>query len=248
VIPQRRAQTADQPTLYDSGSVPHQGAPKAEGTLPAKNTTRLELDHRRSTAKLEERRSELAMSALSTIARRGFANTSLRDIANDSPYSSAVLHYYFADKWELVAQCLAIFSEDRAALVAAVLDGASTAESFRTRLAKVVTDGIRKNSDGYVMWYDLRSQVRVSPELADAVARIEEGRMKGAYSLSLRHAELMGSALVISEETNYALGDGLVQRAVNRHAAGERGALAWLAREIPRFLMVSAGATFTPTK
>ena len=92
--------------------------------MPAKNTTRLELDHHRSTAKLEERRSELAMSALSTIARRGFANTSLRDIANDSPYSSGVLHYYFADKWELVAHCLAIFSEDRAALVANVLKGA----------------------------------------------------------------------------------------------------------------------------
>ena len=217
--------------------------PKAEDPLPAKNTSEARARATsRSTAKLEERRAELARSALSTIARRGFANTSLRDIANDSPYSSAVLHYYFADKWELVAHCLAIFSEDRAALVAAILESEPSAEAFRTRLAKVITDGIRKNPDGYVMWYDLRSQVQVSPELADAVARIEEGRKQGAYRLSSRHAELMGRAIVLSDETNYALGDGLVQRAVNRHAAGERGALAWLALEIPRFMMVSAGA------
>ncbi len=216
--------------------------------MPDKNTTRLELDHRRSVAKLEERRSELATSALGTIARRGFANTSLRDIANDSPYSSAVLHYYFADKWALVSRCLAIFNEDRAALVTEVLDNASTPESFRTRLAEVITDGIRRNVDGYVMWYDLRSQVRVAPELADAVARIEAGRIDGAYQLALRHAELLGSTLVVSEETNYAMADGLVQRAVNRHAAGDPDALAWLAAEIQRFLMVTAGGSFELTE
>ncbi len=184
------------------------------------------------------------MSALSTIARRGFANTSLRDIANDSPYSSAVLHYYFADKWELVAHCLAIFSDDRATIVAEVLEGTHKADAFRTRVAKVITDEIRKNSDGYVMWYDLRGQVRVAPELADAIAQVEEISIQGAFRLSLRHAELMGTDLVVSAETNYALGDGLFQRAVNRHAAGDRGALDWLAAEIPHFLMMSAGAAY----
>ena len=222
-------------------------SPKAEEKLPAKNTTRLELDHHRSTAKVEERRSELAISALSTIARRGFANTSLRDIANDSPYSSGVLHYYFTDKWELISHCLAIFNEDRAEFVASVLEGAPTAEAFRTRLAKVITDGIRESPDGYVMWYDLRSQVRVAPALEDAVARIEEQRKQGAYLLILRHAQLMGTAVVLSEETNYALGDGLVQRAVNRHAAGDQDAMSWLELEIQRFLMVTAGAPFEPT-
>ena len=52
--------------------------------------------------KFDERRNELAESALLTLGELGYARTSLREIASNSPFSHGVLHYYFADKLELV--------------------------------------------------------------------------------------------------------------------------------------------------
>jgi AcrR family transcriptional regulator len=47
--------------------------------------------------KFAARRNELAEAALKTLAERGYAQTGLRDIAQNSEFSHGVLHYYFAD-------------------------------------------------------------------------------------------------------------------------------------------------------
>ena len=52
--------------------------------------------------KHDERRDQLAESALRTLGERGYARTSLREIANNSEFSHGVVHYYFADKLELI--------------------------------------------------------------------------------------------------------------------------------------------------
>src|SRR3954449_11638652 len=56
--------------------------------------------------KFEERRRELADAALQTLGELGYARTSLREIAQNSPYSHGVVHYYFADKVELITYCV----------------------------------------------------------------------------------------------------------------------------------------------
>ena len=56
--------------------------------------------------KFEERRRELATAALQTLGELGYARTSLREIAQNSPYSHGVVHYYFADKVELITYCV----------------------------------------------------------------------------------------------------------------------------------------------
>src|SRR3954452_17888521 len=62
---------------------------------------------RRSPAdKFEERRRELANAALQTLGELGYARTSLREIAVNSPYSHGVVHYYFADKFDLITYCV----------------------------------------------------------------------------------------------------------------------------------------------
>jgi len=213
--------------------------------VPAKNTSRLEQSHRRSVAKLEERRAELARSALETVARRGFANTSLRDIATDSPYSHGVLHYYFADKWALVAHCLTMFHEYRSEFLAALGHADLTAEEFRAATAKTVADGVRDNTSGYVVWYDLRSQPGIDESVAETIERIDKERRFGAKYATTRHAELAGAQLVYTADTSYALSDGLIRHGVRRHVAGDPDALIWLEREIERFLVVSIGGTLS---
>ena len=213
--------------------------------MPAKNTSRLEQSHRRSAAKLEERRAELALSALTTMARRGFANTSLRDIASDSPYSHGVLHYYFEDKWELFAHCLTMFNEHRGQLLVELDDADLTAEDFRTATARTVAQGVGDNTSGYVVWYDLRSQPGIDESVAETIERIDKERRFGAKYATTRHAELAGAQLVYTADTSYALSDGLIRHGVRRHVAGDPDALIWLEREIERFLVVSIGGTLS---
>src|ERR1700754_5150565 len=68
---------------------------------------------RRSPAdKFEERRRELAVAALQTLGELGYARTSLREIAVNSPYSHGVVHYYFADKIELITYCVRQYKAD----------------------------------------------------------------------------------------------------------------------------------------
>ena len=52
--------------------------------------------------KFGERRRELAGAALVTLSELGYARTSLREIAQKSEFTHAVLHYYFADKLDLI--------------------------------------------------------------------------------------------------------------------------------------------------
>lgn len=213
--------------------------------MPAKNTTRLEQNHERSAAKLEVRREELARSALETVARRGFANTSLRDIATDSPYSHGVLHYYFADKCELLTHCLTLFNEDRFRFVETMGSAHLAAEEFRPAVARALADGVRDNINGYVVWFDLRRQPALTDQMAETIRRIDRDRRKGGHRVIARHAELAGAEPVYSPETSYALVDGLVEHAVHRHVAGDADALAWLEREVARFLVVSIGGTIS---
>ena len=219
--------------------------PKAEDPLPAKNTSRIEQSHQRSATKLEERRAELARSALNTMARRGFANTSLRDIAKDSPYSHGVLHYYFSDKRELVAHCLTVFNDTRSDFVAAMGSAELAVEDFRASVAKELAEGVRENTNGYVVWYDVRSQRGIDGSVADTIRRIDRDRRAGGHLVTTRHAELAGAQLVYSADTSYALVDGLIEHAVHRHTTGDPDALTWLEREIVRFLVVSVGGTLS---
>lgn len=209
--------------------------------MAARNTSRVRQRHERSAAKLEERRDELARSALSTVARRGYAGTSLRDIAHDSPYSHGVLHYYFSDKSELITHCLLTFNEHRSGLLTDLSHADLSAEEYRAAMARTVSEGVRDNTDGYVVWYDLRSQHGVDDLVAETIRRIDKGRRSGAQLATQRHAELAGTPCVYDADTSYALSDGLIQHAVRRFVAGDADALPWLEREVARFLVVSIG-------
>ena len=66
-------------------------------TIAAMATT-----HRSRDDKFAERRAELGEAALQTLAERGYARTSLREIAQNSEFSHGVLHYYFTDKVDLI--------------------------------------------------------------------------------------------------------------------------------------------------
>src|SRR3954466_12811243 len=99
---------------------------------------------RRPVDKFEERRRELANAALQTLGELGYARTSLREIAQNSPYSHGVVHYYFADKVELITYCVRQYKASCVqrydAIVDASRDASELAASFADALVATMID------------------------------------------------------------------------------------------------------------
>ena len=86
--------------------------------------------------KFAERRDQLAAAALQTLAEHGYVNTSLRDIAQHSEFSHGVLHYYFADKFELITYCVRQYKAECVTRYDAIVATATAADELRCRLRR----------------------------------------------------------------------------------------------------------------
>src|SRR5215211_7211743 len=94
--------------------------------------------------KIERRRVALAESALRTLGELGYARTSLREIANNSEFSHGVVHYYFADKLELIIYCVRHYKARCVTRYDGVVAEATTAQelldAFAAKLVETVQD------------------------------------------------------------------------------------------------------------
>ena len=189
----------------------------------------------------DERRDQLAESTVATLAEFGYAGTSLREIAQHTDFSHGVLHYYFEDKDDLIlhgvrrykAQCVTRYD----GIVAAASDAATLARDFAHTLAETAA------ADGptHRVWYDLRVQGMFVPALRDDVRAIDEALERMIWRVVARYAELRGTSPVFGRRATYALVDGLFERAVLDHAAGDEDAPAGLAARVERLLPALVG-------
>ena len=69
--------------------------------------------------KRENRKREIAQSAISALKLYGYARTTLRDIASQSEMSLGSLHYYFEDKDELLIYCVRQYKSEFARTISA---------------------------------------------------------------------------------------------------------------------------------
>ena len=91
---------------------------------------------RRQVDKFAERRDQLAAAALQTLAELGYANTSLRDIAQNSAFSHGVLHYYFADKFELITYCVRQYKAECVTRYDSIVATAGSADELRREIGR----------------------------------------------------------------------------------------------------------------
>jgi AcrR family transcriptional regulator len=68
--------------------------------------TKLKVRALRKSAKRNEKKRQIAESAINALQELGYANTSLRDIASKSGMSLGILHYYFEDRSDLIIYCV----------------------------------------------------------------------------------------------------------------------------------------------
>ncbi|UOZ10711.1 TetR/AcrR family transcriptional regulator [Amycolatopsis sp. WQ 127309] len=175
--------------------------------------------------KFEERRRELADAALLALADLGYARTSLRTIAEHTKFSHGLLHYYFADKVELITYCVRRY---KAACVQRYEGGVGEVAT-PGELAAACADGLAAAlADAPLMhrlWYDLRSQSMFEEAFRDDVAEIDDSLQEMIWRNVSAYADLAGAPPNCSPSEAYALFDGLFQQALLRYLMSAEGAL-----------------------
>ena len=182
--------------------------------------------------KFDERRNELAESALLTLGELGYARTSLRDIASNSPFSHGVLHYYFADKLELVAysvthyklRCVHRYDD----VVAESTTERELLDGFSAKLVETLID----EAPMHRLWYDLRVESMFDERLRETVLRIDGALQDMIWRIVTRYSELAGRELVMDPPAAYGVLDGLFQAALLGHVTGSPTALPTLVSQV----------------
>ncbi|HWC79675.1 MAG TPA: TetR/AcrR family transcriptional regulator [Pseudonocardiaceae bacterium] len=175
--------------------------------------------------KVEERRRELADAALHTLADLGYARTSLRTIADNTAFSHGLLHYYFADKVELITYCVRQYKADCVQRYDVAVAEAATPG----QLAEACADGLAAAlGDAPLMhrlWYDLRAQSMFEEAFRADVAEIDESLQNMIWRNVTAYADLTDAKPTCTQAEAYAMFDGLFQQALLRHLAGSTEAL-----------------------
>lgn len=175
--------------------------------------------------KFAERRRQLAESALETLAELGYARTSLRDIAYHSGFTHGVLHYYFRDKADLIAQGVRQYNERCVTRYDDILATATTADELREGFGLRMADTLVNETAQHRLWIDLRSQSLFDPSFRDAIVEIDTALEQMIWKILTRYAELDDVTLVITPSFAYALFDGIFQMALVSHIGGDETAV-----------------------
>ena len=176
--------------------------------------------------KVAARRSELAAAALKTLAERGYAQTGLRDIAQNSEFSHGVLHYYFADKTDLITHCVREYKAVCVTRYDEVVEHATTAEELAAGFLDKLAETLTGEAPLHRLWYDLRNQSMFEPAFRADVAEIDLSLQRMIWRVVARYAELSGRTPQVAPPAMYAVFDGLFQQALLRRLAGEPSAAA----------------------
>ncbi len=188
--------------------------------------------------KHDERRRALADSALQTLGELGYARASLREIANNSEFSHGVVHYYFADKLDLIVYCVRQYKATCVHRYDDVVNSATTADGLAAAFADKLVETIIDEAPMHRLWYDLRSQSMFEESLREAVLQIDKTLEEMIWRVVSTYAGLAGRRPAMTSAVVYGLLDGLFQQALLGHLCGRPDALADLRREAVELMPV----------
>ena len=191
---------------------------------------------RRQVDKFGERRDQLAAAALATLAEQGYANTSLRDIAQNSDFSHGVLHYYFADKFELITYCVRRYKAECVKRYDSIVATATTADELRTGFGAAMAGTLRDDASMHRLWYDLRNQSLFEEKFRADVKEIDQSLERMIWRIVGRYAELAGRLPAVTPDVAYALADGVFQHALIAHLSGDAAAVTDLDEHVRQVL------------
>jgi AcrR family transcriptional regulator len=187
-------------------------------------TTVAERAERAKVDKFTQRRDKLAESALMAIAERGYARTGLRDVAQHSDLSHGVLHYYFADKDDLIALAVWNYKSACARRYDRIVETAVTPSELLERVCAAMATTLREDVFLHRLWYDLRNQALFNPGFHDTIIAIDELLEQMVWAIVERYAHLANRSVIATPQSVYALFDGLFQNGLIRSLRGQESA------------------------
>jgi AcrR family transcriptional regulator len=175
--------------------------------------------------KYDERRNQLAESALQTLGELGYARASLREIASNSEFSHGVVHYYFKDKLELIVYCVRYYKAQCVTRYDSVVADSTTPEGLLDAFAAKLVETLQDEAPMHRLWYDLRTQSMFEEPLREAVTMIDKTLEDMIWRVIARYAELSGRPVAMTPAAAYGVLDGVFQRALLAHISGSPTAL-----------------------
>ena len=191
-----------------------------------------------ATDKFGARRDQLAESALKTLAERGYANTGLRDIAENSDFSHGVLHYYFRDKNDLIQHCVRQYKTDCATHYDEIVETSQTADELMSRFCPALAGTLRDDASMHRLWYDLRNQSMFDAELTPVIQEIDHLLEQMIWRIVTRYAELAESEVSVHPALAYAMYDGMFEQSLVAFLAGDLAALDAVEQHSERLLQL----------
>jgi AcrR family transcriptional regulator len=170
--------------------------------------------------KHDVRRRALADSALRTLGELGYAKSSLREIANNSPFSHGVVHYYFSDKRELILYCVKQYKAICVTRYDGVVADSTSPEGLLVALADKMCETIVDEAPMHRLWYDLRSQSMFEEGLREAVSQIDRTLEDMTWRVVARYADLAGTEPSLTPHGAYGMLDGVFQQALLGYLSG----------------------------
>lgn len=175
------------------------------------------LDRQAGQDKVQARRRELAQAALQTLGEVGYAQTSLRTIAERTPFSHGVLHYYFRDKLELVSLGVRQYKETCVTRYDEIVAGSNSAAQLRADFADALVETMTSDTAMHRLWYDLRSQAMFEPQLQADVLAINSALEMMIWAVVQRFGELSGRRILATSSLCYSAFDGVFENCLLAH-------------------------------
>ncbi len=205
------------------------------------STTSTKEARRAPADKHDERRNQLAESALRTLGERGYARTSLREIANNSEFSHGVVHYYFADKLELVVYSVRYYKARCVTRYDSVVSDSTSADGLLDAFAAKLVETVQDEAPMHCLWYDVRTQSMFEESLRDAVTLIDKTLEEMIWRVITRYAELAGRPTAMTPAAAYGVLDGLFQQALLGYVAGDPEALPTMVDQVHSLMPLTIG-------
>lgn len=182
--------------------------------------------------KHDARRRALAESALRTLGELGYARSSLREIASNSEFTHGVVHYYFADKIELIVYGVQQYKATCVRRYDDAIADSTTAEELVDAFIAKLRETLVDEAPMHRLWYDLRSQSMFEESLREAVQQIDKTLEDMIWRVVLRYAELAGAEIRVTSHLAYAVLDGIFQQALLGNVDGHDGVVDLLETEV----------------
>ncbi len=131
---------------------------------------------------VDQRKSEILEAAVQVIIDVGFTEMTVADVAKVAGVSTALVHYHFSSKVDLITAAVRVACDDDKELRNAVADGPG---SVVHRLDRVLCGSLPSDpGDGsWLLWIETWGETRRLPPLREAMAELTEHEIEVIHRL-----------------------------------------------------------------